>query len=126
MSKTYSLEQIENFWAEQAKNIPWFKEWQKTLQWQKPYAKWFVGGTTNASYACLDQHVKTERKNKIAILWENEKGEKVQYRYLQTEPDLYWESKDRSGRLDPIEEPDLTKLFNKVLKKNTTEKKEKK
>jgi len=53
---------------------------------------------------------------------ENEKGEKIQYRYLQTEPDLYWESKDRSGRLAAIEEPNLTKLFNKVLTKKQGEK----
>ncbi|HEY8506403.1 MAG TPA: acetate--CoA ligase [Gemmataceae bacterium] len=65
----------EGFWAEQAKSLHWFKPWDKVLEWDEPFAKWFVGGTTNASYNCLDRHLATDRKNKTAILWEGEPGD---------------------------------------------------
>lgn len=63
-----------SFWDEQAKNLSWFSKWDKTLDWQPPFAKWFVGGTINASYNALDVHQKT-KSDKAAILWEGENGE---------------------------------------------------
>lgn len=63
-----------SFWDEQAKNLSWFSKWNKTLDWQPPFAKWFVGGTINASYNALDVHQKT-KSDKAAILWEGENGE---------------------------------------------------
>ena len=78
-----SLEDIEKFWAEEAKGIPWFKHWEKTLVWDEPFAKWFQGGTTNASYACLDVHLATEKKNQVAYYWEDEFGNTRTYSYLQ-------------------------------------------
>ena len=63
-----------SFWDDQAKNLSWFSHWDKTLDWQPPFAKWFVGGTINASYNALDVHQKTKSK-KSAILWEGENGE---------------------------------------------------
>ena len=63
------------FWAKAAKELEWFKPWKKVLEWDSPWAKWFVGGKINASYNCLDRHVKTERKNKAAIIWEGEPGD---------------------------------------------------
>ncbi|BDQ31139.1 MAG: acetate--CoA ligase [Nitrosopumilus sp.] len=63
-----------SFWDEQAKNLTWFTPWNKTLEWNPPFAKWFVGGTINASYNALDIHQKT-RSNKPAILWEGENDE---------------------------------------------------
>ena len=44
----------EAFWAEQAKSLHWFKDWEKVLEWDAPFAKWFVGGRTNIAYNCLD------------------------------------------------------------------------
>ncbi|HEY8560697.1 MAG TPA: acetate--CoA ligase [Pyrinomonadaceae bacterium] len=73
----------EAFWAEQAKNLQWFKEWEKTLEWNEPFAKWFVGGEINASVNCLDRHLGTWRKNKAAIIWEGEPGEIRTLTYLQ-------------------------------------------
>ncbi|QLH06541.1 acetate--CoA ligase [Nitrosopumilus ureiphilus] len=63
-----------SFWDEQAKNLSWFSNWEKTLDWQPPFAKWFVGGTINASFNALDVHQKT-KSDKSAILWEGENGE---------------------------------------------------
>jgi acetyl-CoA synthetase len=63
------------FWAEIASELHWFEKWDKVLQWDYPFAKWFVGGKTNISYNCLDRHLTTARKNKVAILWEGEPGD---------------------------------------------------
>ena len=63
-----------SFWDEQAKNLSWFSPWEKTLDWRPPFAKWFVGGTINASYNALDIH-QSSKSDKSAILWEGENGE---------------------------------------------------
>lgn len=63
-----------SFWDEQAKNLSWFSQWEKTLDWKPPFAKWFVGGTINASYNALDVH-QSSKSDKSAILWEGENGE---------------------------------------------------
>ncbi|HEX7127436.1 MAG TPA: acetate--CoA ligase [Thermodesulfobacteriota bacterium] len=65
----------EKFWAEAAKEIEWFTPFTKTLEWNPPWAKWYVGGKLNVSYNCLDRHVKTAKKNKAAIIWEGEPGD---------------------------------------------------
>ena len=61
------------FWGMQAKKLSWFKPWTKTLEWNLPFAKWFVGGKINASYNTLDVH-QNNRAQKPAILWEGEDG----------------------------------------------------
>jgi len=66
------LDQI-SFWNEEAKKLLWFKQWTKTLEWDIPFAKWFVGGKINASYNTLDVH-QTSIAKKPAILWEGENG----------------------------------------------------
>ena len=63
-----------SFWDEQAKNLSWFSTWEKTLDWRPPFAKWFIGGTINASYNALDIH-QLSKSDKSAILWEGENGE---------------------------------------------------
>ena len=63
-----------SFWDNQAKNLTWFSSWSKTLDWNPPFARWFVGGTINASYNALDIH-QSSRPNKPAILWEGEDGD---------------------------------------------------
>ena len=65
----------EGFWAEMAQELDWFKPWDKVLEWDCPWAKWFIGGKLNVSYNCLDRHVRTPRKNKAAIIWEGEPGD---------------------------------------------------
>jgi acetyl-CoA synthetase len=73
----------EGFWAEIASELHWFKTWDKVLEWELPFAKWFVGGTTNLSYNCLDRHVLGDRANKTALLWEGEPGDKISLTYAQ-------------------------------------------
>jgi acetyl-CoA synthetase len=58
-----------------AKELDWFKPWEKVLEWNPPFAKWFVGGRTNIAHNCLDRHLTTARKNKAAIIWEGEPGD---------------------------------------------------
>ncbi len=69
-----SLRDIEAFWSNIARELEWFKPWDKVLvaDPQPPFYKWFVGGKLNASYLTLDRHVKGGRKNKVAIIWEGE------------------------------------------------------
>src|SRR5664279_452417 len=73
----------EGFWADIARELHWFKPWDKVLEWDTPWAKWFVGGKINISYNCLDRHVETWRKNKAAIIWESEPGEVRTLTYQQ-------------------------------------------
>jgi acetyl-CoA synthetase len=77
----------EKFWGEQAKSLSWFKEWDKVLDWNPPFAKWFVGGLINASHNIVDRHMQTNAKNKTAIIWEGENGEQRTLKYS----DLYGE-----------------------------------
>jgi acetyl-CoA synthetase len=72
----------EGFWAEQAKIVDWFAPWTKVLEWNEPFAKWFVGGRLNACWNCVDRHVATWRRNKVAIIWEGEPGDTRVLRYL--------------------------------------------
>ncbi len=60
------------FWAECAEKLDWFKPWDKVLEWKVPFSKWFVGGKLNASFNCLDRHIKAGLGNKTAIFWEGE------------------------------------------------------
>ena len=70
-----SLRDPEGFWAEEARKLEWFRIWDKVLEWDVPFSKWFVGGQINACYNCVDRHVKNGRKNKVAIYWEGEPGD---------------------------------------------------
>jgi acetyl-CoA synthetase len=71
------------FWAKQAEDLHWFKKWDKALEWDEPFAKWFVGGKINISYNCLDRHLETHRRDKIAFIWEGEPGEQRTLTYSQ-------------------------------------------
>jgi acetyl-CoA synthetase len=66
----------EEFWGDLAsREIHWFEKWSRVLEWNAPFAKWFADAKTNVSYNCLDRHLTTHRKNKVAILWEGEPGD---------------------------------------------------
>ncbi len=74
---------VPAFWAKQAENLHWFKKWDTVLEWNEPFAKWFVGGKINISYNCLDRHLETSTRDKTAIIWEGEPGEQRTFTYLQ-------------------------------------------
>src|SRR5438093_247527 len=75
----------EAFWARFADELEWSRRWDRVLDWQPPHAKWFVGGTLNASVNCLDRHVRGARRNKAALIWEGEPGDRRTLTYF----DLY-------------------------------------
>ncbi|NRA64568.1 MAG: acetate--CoA ligase [Pseudobacteriovorax sp.] len=80
----YSKNDPEGFWGRKAEEmLDWFQPWTKVLEWDEPHAKWFTGGRINASYNCLDRHVKSYRRNKAAIIWEGEPGDKRTLTYQQ-------------------------------------------
>ena len=78
-----SIRAPDRFWARQAKELIWHKSWKKVLDWKPPFAKWFVGGQLNLSENCLDRHLAGPRRNKAAIIWEGEPGEKRTLTYQQ-------------------------------------------
>lgn len=72
----------EKYWARRAEELEWYKKWDKVLDdSQKPFYKWFVGGKTNIVLNALDRHVKTWRRNKLALIWEGENGELRTFSY---------------------------------------------
>jgi acetyl-CoA synthetase len=88
----------EAFWAEQAKNLDWIEPYSTVLEWDVPWAKWFVGGKLNASVNCVDRHTKTWRKNKVAIIWEGEPGDSRNLTY----GDLYREVNQFAAALQKL------------------------
>jgi acetyl-CoA synthetase len=77
----------EGFWAEAARELDWAKPWEKVLEWDAPWVKWFVGGELNVSFNCVDRHLTSWRRNKAAIIWEGEPGDQrvLTYRDLYRE-----------------------------------------
>jgi acetyl-CoA synthetase len=73
----------EGWWAEQADQFEWYRRWDKVLDWDAPWAKWFVGAKTNMSVNCLDRHVKTWRRNKVAFYFEGEPGDSYAWTYAE-------------------------------------------
>jgi acetyl-CoA synthetase len=76
-----SIKDREGFWAKVAEELHWFKKWDKVLDWQFPYAQWFVGAQTNITYNCLDMHVLNGRRNKVTYIWldEDNNEQKITY-----------------------------------------------
>ncbi len=75
----------EAFWAGMARELEWSRPWDTILDWKPPHAKWFVGGQINASVNCLDRHVRGPRRNKAALIWQGEPGDRRTLTYF----DLY-------------------------------------
>jgi acetyl-CoA synthetase len=74
----------EKFWADLAeRELHWFEKWDKVLDWQPPFAKWFVGGKLNISYNCLDRHLTNGRADKPALIWEGEPGDSRTFTYRE-------------------------------------------
>ncbi|MCP4705153.1 MAG: AMP-binding protein, partial [candidate division Zixibacteria bacterium] len=71
------------FWEREASELVWKKKWTKGLIWKAPDAKWFVGGKLNITESCLDRHITEGRKNKAAIIWEGEPGDRQTLTYFE-------------------------------------------
>src|SRR6059058_1455857 len=71
-----SVEDPEGFWGEMAGRLRWTTRWERVLDWQPPFAKWFVGGRLNIADNCLDRHLAGPHRNKAAIVWEGEPGDR--------------------------------------------------
>jgi acetyl-CoA synthetase len=78
------------FWADEARTLDWMHPFTEVLDWKLPHARWFADGRLNVSANCLDRHVTTARRNKAAIIWEGEPGD----RRVMT----YWELAREVGR----------------------------
>jgi acetyl-CoA synthetase len=77
-----AMADVEGFWAKRAETLEWYQKWDKVLDSSNaPFYKWFVGGKTNITLNALDRHVKTWRKNKVAIIFEGENGDKQSLSY---------------------------------------------
>jgi acetyl-CoA synthetase len=79
----WSVENVEEFWAEQARDLTWFEPWTKVHEWTFPYAKWFIGAKCNIVYNALDRHMQTPVKNRVAFYWETEDGQSHAISYAQ-------------------------------------------
>jgi acetyl-CoA synthetase len=77
----------EKFWAKMAGALEWSRPWDQVLDWTPPHAQWFLGGKLNASVNCLDRHITTARRNKAALIFEGEPGDRRTMTYW----DLYIE-----------------------------------
>jgi acetyl-CoA synthetase len=80
-------ENPEAFWESQANELEWFEKWKTVCEWNPPHVKWFTGGKINVSVNCVDRHIKTARRNKAALVWEGEPGDRRTLTYW----DLYVE-----------------------------------
>jgi len=78
----------EAFWAERAADLEWMAPWSQVLDWKPPHARWFVGGRLNVSANCLDRHVRNARRNKAAIIWEGEPGDRRTLTYFDLHRDV--------------------------------------
>ncbi len=83
-----SIKSPEKFWAREARELVWQTPWKKVLEWKAPFAKWFVGGKLNLSENCLDRHLTGPNRNKAAIIWEGEPGDKRTLTYQQLHRDV--------------------------------------
>jgi len=77
----------ETYWASRAATLEWMSPWHTVLEWKPPHARWFLGGTLNASVNCVDRHVHGPNRNKAALIWEGEPGDRRTLTYW----DLYRE-----------------------------------
>ncbi len=79
-----AAQDFQGFWARQAAELlDWSTEWHTIVEWDLPFAKWFVGGQLNVSHNCLDRHVAAGRGDKVAILWEGEPGDERRVTYAE-------------------------------------------
>jgi len=79
----FAAEDYEGFWVKEAEELHWFQKWNRVLDdSKKPFFKWFINGKTNICYNCLDVHLNSARRNKLALIWEGENGDFKSYSFF--------------------------------------------
>jgi acetyl-CoA synthetase len=81
--KRAATDDPEKFWGEAAEALPWFKKWERVLDWEAPTFRWYRGGRSNLAYNCVDHQVKSGRGEHAALITENERGERRTFTYAQ-------------------------------------------
>src|SRR6266516_1689250 len=76
------------FWEKQADRLHWDSRWTRVLEWDAPFAKWFVGGTLNVAYNCVDRHVADGHGDQVALYWEGEPGDTRTVTYAQLKDEV--------------------------------------
>ena len=76
-------EEFEAYWARWAEELEWFRKWDRTLEWNPPHAKWFLGGKLNVCHNCVDRHLDGPRRHKTALAWEGEPGDRRTFTYAE-------------------------------------------
>ena len=76
-------EDYEAFWEGWAGELDWFEKWDRVLDWNPPHARWFDGGKLNVCYNCVDRHLDGPRRDKVALLWEGEPGDRRSFTYAE-------------------------------------------
>ena len=110
-----SLQDPQSFWAERAQELEWFEPWEKVLDDSNPpFFKWFVGGKTNIVHNALDRHLKTYRKNKLALIWEGEPSDARSYSYFALNREtVRWRKKEFVIRFLDSESGQVSEVFRK-------------
>ena len=78
-----TAEDYEAFWARWAGELHWYRRWDRVLEWDSPHAKWFTGGRLNVCHNCVDRHLDGPRRDKLALVWEGEPGDRREIRYWE-------------------------------------------
>ena len=78
-----ATEDPEGFWGRAAEQVPWFRKWERVLDWQPPSFRWYTGGLSNLAYNCVDHHVAAGRGEHVALITENERGERRTVNYAE-------------------------------------------
>jgi acetyl-CoA synthetase len=79
--KREATDDPEGFWGRAADELPWFRKWERVLEWEPPTFRWYRGGLSNLAYNCVDHHVKAGAGARTALITENERGEQRTYTY---------------------------------------------
>jgi len=81
--KREATEDPEGFWGRAAEQVPWFRRWERVLDWEPPTFRWYSGGMSNLAYNCVDHHVAAGRGERVALITENERGERRTFTYAE-------------------------------------------
>ena len=71
------------FWERAAQSLPWFRGWDSVFDWDFPRFRWFSGAETNLAYNCVDRHAQGPQRGRAAVVYVNERGERVVLTYAQ-------------------------------------------